>query len=100
VLEFKPDVDNRQTRRAPKEIPPGIGNMLERTYRDTTVAELPCDSDEDSAAFLRMCRLYATRKNMKVHHEVFEKNGQTYIRVKMREKRQYRKTSPVWQQAS
>lgn len=99
MVEFRPDTDDRRTHRRPKTIPPAVGEMLDRTYADTSVCELQWADDDDGAAFLRLCRLYATRRNLRILHEPFEKSGNMYMRIKMRDKRPYRKLSPIWQRA-
>lgn len=96
MVTFRPDTDNRQTYRRPKTIPAAVGRMLERTYAEKSVCELPWGGGADDEAFLRLCRLYATRQNRRFIHEMIERNGKPYVSVKMRDKRAYVKRSPIW----
>lgn len=78
----------------PVAIPPELASWLERTYRDGTVCEIPCDPhSEDAALLVRLLRIYVRRKGRALSHQFFEHEGVPYIRFRMRNKRVYTRTA-------
>jgi hypothetical protein len=78
----------------PVAVPPELAAWLDRTYRDKSVCELPCERDsEDAALLVRLARIYARRRSLAISHQFFERDGADWIRLRMRNKRQYHRTN-------
>lgn len=101
MIAFQPDTDNRTTR-VRVVVPPPVQEALERTYRDHTIAELPFEDQADADALVKLLRVHANRRRLKLHWEyadAADDQGGRVLRFKMRAKRTYTKRSPRWQQA-
>jgi hypothetical protein len=100
VIAFRPDTDNRTTR-VRVVVPDAVRDLLERTYEDQTVGELPYDNQADADELLRLFRVHSNRRNLRLHTEYTQDGeGRALLRFKMRDKRVYTKRSPRWHQAS
>lgn len=98
MITFQPDQDNRTTR-VRVVVPEQVQEALERTYRDTTVGELPYEDQGDADALLKLFRTHTNRRGLKLHWEYAEgPGGARVLRFKMRDKRPYTKRSPIWDQ--
>jgi hypothetical protein len=78
----------------PVAVPPELAAWLDRTYRDKSVCEIPCErASEDAALLVRLARIYARRKGLAISHQFFERDDAEWIRLRMRNKRQYHRTN-------
>lgn len=75
----------------PVDVPREFAEIMERTYREGSVCELPCDRmSQDAVILVRLLRIYANRKGKALSHQFFDDDeGREHIRFKMRDKREY-----------
>lgn len=79
-------------------VPDAIQELLERTYRDQTVGELTYADQADADELLRLLRIHANRRNLKLHAETATSENGPLLRFKMRDKRVYTKRAACWNQ--
>lgn len=80
------------TRRgAPRvHIDPQVAQWCEDTYASGKAVQAPLEQDnEDTAAFLRMLRIYGNRQHKAVDYQFVQINGESHIRFRMRDKKVY-----------
>jgi hypothetical protein len=86
----------RDAGRPAVDVPEEVASWMEHTYanRDQDVScELPAAGSQDEInAFVRLLRIYAQRQDKRVRWQLFTRNGQTWIRFKMADKRSYTTT--------
>jgi hypothetical protein len=97
MIAFQPDTDNRTTR-VRVVVPAPVREALEHTYANDCVGVLPYEEKTDADELVRLCRIYAQRRGLKLHVEyATTDDGQNVLRLKMRKKRTYTKRSTHWQ---
>lgn len=94
TIQFRPESEAWRRAGRPKvEIPQDLADALERTYRDSEVAEIEGDDrDEKTYEAIRMMRLYCKRQDKILDTQFFDRDGKTWVRFKMRDPRKYSKT--------
>ena len=98
MIAFQPDTDNRTTR-VRVVVPAPVQEALESTYRDQTIATLPFEDQADADELVKLLRVHANRRGLKLHWEyadLADDQGGRVLRFKMRAKRVYTKRSARW----
>lgn len=94
-VEFRSDKDWRGRGAPPIIVPEEIQVWMERTYRDNTFAEIPCNpAAQEVKDFIRLCNVYAKRQHKRLQHQFIERDDTTFLRVRMREPRPYSRPLP------
>lgn len=71
-------------------IPQEIADALEETYRTGKVAYDEADqTDEETWKAIRLMRLHCSRQGKKLASQFFERDGKTWLRFRMVDKRPY-----------
>lgn len=94
MIQFKPDAEWRGAGAPPVEVPQEIADALDRTYATGAIAEDEADETaQETYDVIRLMRLYATRQGKKLDTQFFDRDGRTYLRFRMRDKRKYQKNT-------
>lgn len=93
---FRPETEAwRGPGAPPVAVPKELADLMDRTYRDNTVCELPCDPmSQDAVILIRLLRIHAKRQGKALSHQFFH-NGGPHIRFRMRDKRTYTPTTDL-----
>lgn len=90
AVEFRDDSEWRGRGAPPIDVPEEIQVWMERTHRDNTFIEVPCNpAAQETKDFIRLCVVYARRQGKKTQHQFVQRGDETVLRVRMREPRAY-----------